>query len=579
MTPARPQIDPLRAFKTFAASPRAGLAAALVALVCALAGVFTMPVLDRDEARFAQATAQMLETGDYVRINFQDEPRHKKPAGIYWLQAISVAAVSDVERREIWAWRLPSVLAAVIAALTALQMGRLLAGPGPGFAAALLLAPGFLLASEGGIAKTDAALCAAAGLAVYCLIRLRQSAGAPGTGARVFAAAAWAAVAAGVLIKGPVAPAAAGLGVLALVVWERRIDWVRPLFFWAGPAIAAAILLPWIIAVEAATGGAFLREAILGDFAPKVASGHEGHGAPPGAHLLFSPATLFPMIVFLPAGFALIWRHRKTAGPAGLAARALIAFTVPFWLLFEIAPTKLIHYTLPVHVPLAVIAGMGMTGLGSAPRWTRWLGGVLGLTGAVAAAVAAGWMHEAFSPGGLAEAVTVRIALSLVIVLALATALAAGAGRALAALVLVCASAALWHAGARGVAAPGAESLFPARMLAAELETRGWRDDAPAIFSSFTEPSLVFLLDGAPRLLRGDEIPAALEAETGPAIVIVDEARDGPASSEAALAGRPVCDRFTVDGFNYSRGEPTYLVVARVDPACAPPGPSQEETP
>ena len=46
-------------------------------------GLAAIPPLDRDEARFAQATRQMLETGDFVRVRFQDESRNKKPAGIY----------------------------------------------------------------------------------------------------------------------------------------------------------------------------------------------------------------------------------------------------------------------------------------------------------------------------------------------------------------------------------------------------------------------------------------------------------------------------------------------------------------
>jgi len=60
---------------------RALLALAVLAGVTAMLGVVSMPVLDRDEARFAQATAQMLETGDWVQIHFLDEPRHKKPIG------------------------------------------------------------------------------------------------------------------------------------------------------------------------------------------------------------------------------------------------------------------------------------------------------------------------------------------------------------------------------------------------------------------------------------------------------------------------------------------------------------------
>ena len=59
----------------------------LAALLAFLPGFFQIPPTDRDEARFAQATKQMLETGEYVDIRFQDEVRYKKPVGIYWLQA------------------------------------------------------------------------------------------------------------------------------------------------------------------------------------------------------------------------------------------------------------------------------------------------------------------------------------------------------------------------------------------------------------------------------------------------------------------------------------------------------------
>ncbi len=63
-------------------------------LLLYLPGISAIPPLDRDEARFAQATRQMLETGDFLRIRFQDEARNKKPAGIYWLQAAAVSAFS-----------------------------------------------------------------------------------------------------------------------------------------------------------------------------------------------------------------------------------------------------------------------------------------------------------------------------------------------------------------------------------------------------------------------------------------------------------------------------------------------------
>src|ERR1700690_3230276 len=59
-------------------------------LIAFLPGFFQIPPVDRDEARFAQATKQMLESGQYVDIRFQDEVRYKKPVGSIGLQGGAV---------------------------------------------------------------------------------------------------------------------------------------------------------------------------------------------------------------------------------------------------------------------------------------------------------------------------------------------------------------------------------------------------------------------------------------------------------------------------------------------------------
>src|SRR5215472_9572277 len=99
---------------------------AMLCLLCFILyapGLAAIPPLDRDEARFAQATRQMLETGDFVRIRFQDESRNKKPIGIYWLQAATVATFSSPESAAIWPYRLPSALAATGAVLLTFAFG------------------------------------------------------------------------------------------------------------------------------------------------------------------------------------------------------------------------------------------------------------------------------------------------------------------------------------------------------------------------------------------------------------------------------------------------------------------------
>ena len=88
-------------------SVRAWIVLMLVAVLAHLPGLFSIPAMDRDEARYAQASRQMMETGDYVDIRFQGDPRHVKPSGIYWLQVITTQPFGG-EDAPIGAHRLPS---------------------------------------------------------------------------------------------------------------------------------------------------------------------------------------------------------------------------------------------------------------------------------------------------------------------------------------------------------------------------------------------------------------------------------------------------------------------------------------
>ncbi|HRD46165.1 MAG TPA: glycosyltransferase family 39 protein, partial [Caulobacter sp.] len=151
---------------------RGPLFAALVALLAGLPGVFAVPPLDRDESRFAQATSQMLETGDYVSINYQDQPRDKKPVGIHWLQAAAVSVVSDVADRDIWAFRIPSLLGAMLAAAACAWGAAFFFGPRAGLLAGAMMGASFLLSTEAFIAKTDAVLAGTTTLALAALGRM-----------------------------------------------------------------------------------------------------------------------------------------------------------------------------------------------------------------------------------------------------------------------------------------------------------------------------------------------------------------------------------------------------------------------
>jgi 4-amino-4-deoxy-L-arabinose transferase-like glycosyltransferase len=536
--------------------------AAFVAFLAGLPGLFAMPVLDRDEARFAQATAQMLESGDFVVIRFQGDPRFKKPAGIHWLQSASVASLSSVEARAIWAYRIPSLLGAMLAAAACAWGARALFGARTAVIAGVLLGATFLLSTEAFIAKTDAALAGATTLAMAALARLYASRrGGPALRpATVWVF--WAALAAGILIKGPIAPMVVGLSLLALVILERRGDWLADFKPVWGLILVAAIVGPWAGAVTVATDGGFWTEAIGADLAPKLAGGQESHGAPPGYHLLLTPFLAFPMTLLLPAALIGAWRHRGEAG-----VRFALCWFLPTFLVFELSPTKLPHYPLPTYAALAWLAARAFAEPLSPTA--RYAGAGLGALVGLVLAVGCVYLAALFGDPNDVWAVTLAAGLFAGAGLLPAWFMARRAvGEATAAALGL---GILAHGALAALVAPGLEPLKVSARLEAALETarllpRQGVAEAPVAVAGYAEPSLVFAL-GTTTELHGAAEAAAAIVQGRPAIVEAAEAE----RFRAALAqdGVGVREVARVEGLNYSKGDPVslgiYIAAGRED--------------
>ena len=548
----RPDLDP------YIAGWRGPVLAMLVALLAGLPSLLLLPPLDRDESRYAQATSQMLEGGDYVDIRFQDEPRWKKPIGIYWMQAATVALTSDVENRDIAPYRIPSLLGAMLAAWAAAWAGAALFGNRAGFLAGAMLGAGFLLSSEAGIAKTDAMLCGSVTLAMAGLARIYLSARAgerPNKGHKLLF---WLGLGLSILIKGPIGLIIIFPAILALSLWDRDWAWLKRLGWGWGVPLVLLLVGPWAIAITVATDGGFWREAIAGDLAPKVAGGHESHGAPPGTYLLLASVLLFPATLLLPAALSAGWRRRTEP-----AIRFLVCWLVPAWLIFELTPTKLVHYTLPTFGAIALL---------SAAALTRPIGSVSRYAGAALQALAA-VLIAAIALYGLSEwgTSTAQTWVALTVVFALAAA-AVGSflfiGRiAVTGLLIALVFGALAHAtlaGALRQLRPLAVAPQLVKVLEASgLDPRNGRIPGPVAITSFHEPSFVFLTGKDTQLTDAEGAARAL-AEGRPVIVEAGDADAfGAASSRLGVAGRPVG---RVQGRNYSTGDDVDLTVY------APPG-------
>ena len=543
-------------FDRWIAGWRGPALAALVALVAGLPGLLMLPPLDRDESRYAQATSQMLESGDYVDIRFQDDPRWKKPVGIYWMQAAAVAATTGVEARAIQPYRLPSLIGAMIAALACAWAGAALFGNRAGFLAGAILGGSFLLSTEAGIAKTDAVLCAAVTLAMAALARIYMASRAGDLPERRHKFLFWLGLGLSILVKGPIGLLVIAPAILMLAIWDRDAGWLKRLGWGWGLPMTALIVGPWALAITIATDGGFWREAIGGDLAPKIAGGQESHGAPPGLHLLLSPLLLFPATLLLPAALSAAWHRRSEP-----AVRILVCWLIPAWIVFEATPTKLVHYTLPMYGALALLAAAALTQpIGAL---SRRLGAGLSVLAAVMIAAIAVYGLNNFGTS------TAQTWATMTVVFAVAAA-AVGSflllnRHAMTATLVSLGLGVLAHAALVGeIRQLRPLALAPQltkALKAADLHPAQGRVPGPVAITGFHEPSFVFLTGRETQLTDAAGAAQAL-AEGRPAIVAESDA-EAFAEASAGLPGRAVA---TIRGHNYSNGEDVTLTVF------APPG-------
>jgi len=364
----RSRADGLVAILDYAVSShaRAGAVLALTALLAFLPGFFQIPPTDRDEARFAQASKQMLESGDFIDIRFQDEVRYKKPVGIYWLQAATVktAQVLGVPdaHKAIWLYRLPSLIGAIGAVLLTYWTALVFVSRRAAVLAAMMLATSVLLGVEARLAKTDAMLLLTIVAAMGAMARAYLGERRPGvavlaagrpvgwSGPAIF----WTAIAAGILLKGPLIIMIVGLTAIALVVVDRSARWMMALRPITGLIWAAILVAPWFVAILARAGNSFFAESVGQDLVAKVFTGQEAHGAPPGTYFALFWVTFWPAATLAGMAVPSVWAVRHEKG-----ARFLLAWILPSWIVFELVVTKLPHYVLPVYPAVAIlIAGV-----------------------------------------------------------------------------------------------------------------------------------------------------------------------------------------------------------------------------
>jgi 4-amino-4-deoxy-L-arabinose transferase-like glycosyltransferase len=532
----------------------------LVCLVAFLPGFFNLPPIDRDEARFAQATKQMIESGDYVDIRYQDEARHKKPVGIYWMQAAVVRAAESIgvpnARSTIWLYRVPSLIGAIGAVLLTYWAALAFVSRRMAYLAALMMASSILLTIEARLAKTDAMLL------LTCVATM-------GVMARAYLALSdqdlpwgqtfvlWTALAVGILLKGPLILMVAGLAAVALVIADRSGRWLLRLRPLVGIPWLLILVLPWFVAILTKAGDSFLQESVKQDLLAKVFSGQETHGAPPGYYFVLFWLTFWPAAPLAAMAAPAVWQHRRER-----PARFLLAWLVPCWIVFELVMTKLPHYVLPLYPAIAILIAREIErrALSQNVHLVRF---------------SVGWpIFAAILPAGVVILLIYMrgqfgwIAWPFVALSAIFGFYAwrlydiEGAERSL---VRASLAALFMFVAALGVALPLLRPVFPSRSLAELVSNAGCRN--PVVASAgFHEPSLVFLVGTRTRLTDGTGAAEILR-QGECRIAIVESRQERAFAQRAELLGLRYSLRGRLDNaFNINGGRTIHFAIYRSDP-------------
>jgi 4-amino-4-deoxy-L-arabinose transferase-like glycosyltransferase len=532
---------------------------AVCGLLFFLPGFFNIPPIDRDETRFAQATKQMVETGDFVDIRFQDDVRYKKPVGIYWLQSAVVETASKLglprAQVRIWLYRVPSLIGAVGAMLmtywTALgfvtRRGAVLAG--------LIMCSSVLLGAEARLAKTDAVLLLTVVAAMGAMARVYLSwqrgedpAHPPWTWPAIF----WTALAGGILIKGPLILMFVVLTIGTLAILDRTAVWIwrlRPVW---GLTWLLVLVLPWFIAIFWRAGDTFFVDSLGGDMLSKIAA-QESHGAPPGTYLLLFWVTFWPAAPLAGLAAPAVWRARREPG-----AQYLLAWLMPSWIVFELVLTKLPHYVLPLYPAIAIliVGALERRVLSRSPWLVRGAAWWFAIPAITAVSVIVGAIALTRQPAFLAWPF-----LAVSLIFGLFAWWLYDDNRAERSLLNAAAAALFLGTGVYGIVVPSLTPLFPSAEIARVLRNVVCVGPKAAA-AGYHEPSLVFMT-GTSTLLTDGSGAADFLGHGSCRFALVESRSERAFAQRAEAIGLRYNVATRVDGYNFSQGKAISVAVFR----------------
>lgn len=303
-----------------------------------------------EESRWATVAQEMIQDGDWIVPRQQSEPFLSRPPLGNWLIAIVTLMRGECD---VWAIRLPTLLAVLATTLLVYAVGRSFLGRLGAFAAALAFATMGEVLQMGRVAETDLLFTCLLGSAVLIWLRGECRGGAT----TLTWCTSYALVALAALAKGPQAPVYFGATV-AIYLAIRR-DWSR-LFsrsHLCGLAVFATVVAAWQIPFVHRAGWDAAIKIWTGDSAARFVNIGLRDVA---AHLVTYPLEVIGCTApwSLLAFAFLSRRFRAAVADLGQPIQFLCIYIVIGFIPCWISPGGMTRYCLPLYPAVALLIGI-----------------------------------------------------------------------------------------------------------------------------------------------------------------------------------------------------------------------------
>lgn len=313
-----------------------------------LTGTFQLPLVPRDEPRYAAVAEDMLESGDFVTPTIEHRPWFEKPPLVYWLIVLSysVFGVSG------WASRFPSIIVTLATLLLLFQFARKEYGTEAGVFSVAICSTLVHFWIMGRAVSPDISLVFFEMAALYFMFYGLEER------TRYYLSLGQICMGLAFLAKGPVG-VIIPLGILFLyqIVRGKFMQAVKAVFNPSGVMLFSLVGLPWYLIMFRLHGYAFVKEFFLVHNVDRFTGASRQH---PFKIYYYLPIFLGSLYIWTPFFPAFLGRIREILRQRSTELFFLIWIAFPL-LFFSASVNKMHNYILIVYPAVALLLARTLT--------------------------------------------------------------------------------------------------------------------------------------------------------------------------------------------------------------------------